>query len=109
MAETVDAGVGSHVNAEKLQSKQDLPMENILACVAGIMIMVAVVELYPEAWRHATATGENSTTSTTDSGGPSSIKDPQRQPSALQGKPSVFVGSLSGFIVMLATEWYLNE
>ena len=109
LAVTDAAGVGSLVNAEKLQSKQDLPMENILACVAGIMIMVAIVELYPEAWRHATATGENSTTSTTDSGGPSSIKDPQRQPSVLQGKPSVFVGSLCGFIVMLATEWYLNE
>jgi ZIP family zinc transporter len=29
-----------------------LPLENVLACVAGIMCMVACLELYPEAFRH---------------------------------------------------------
>lgn len=53
-------------------------MENVLAFVAGIMIMVAVAELFPEALRHT--------------------KD---------GKTPFVVGILCGVVLMVATELYL--
>ena len=53
-------------------------MENVLAFVSGIMIMVAIAELFPEAWRHT--------------------KD---------GKFAFVAGTLCGIVVMLATELYL--
>ena len=53
-------------------------MENVLAFVAGIMIMVALAELFPEARRHAK-----------DSNTP------------------LITGTLCGMVLMLATELYL--
>ena len=66
-----------------LQTSQ-IPMENVLACVAGIMCTVAAVELYPEALRHV---------STNDTG-----KKDYRQ---------LIYGTLVGMIIMIATERYL--
>lgn len=57
-----------------------LPLENVLACVAGIMCTVAALELYPEAISHAARN-----------------RNPQ----------SVAVGTVLGALLMLATEWYL--
>ena len=94
---------------EQMPPKQELPMENILACVAGIMIMVAVVELYPEAWRHATTKPRNTTTFTPDSEGVTSSSGWCNPSYVVHGKPSIFFGSVCGIIVMVATEWYLNE
>ncbi|CAB9505349.1 Zinc transporter ZupT [Seminavis robusta] len=54
-------------------------MENVLAFVAGIMIMVAVAELFPEALRHTS-----------------------------QGKFHFVAGTLAGVLLMLATELYLE-
>jgi len=53
-------------------------MENVLAFVAGIMIMVAVAELFPEALRHTQ-----------------------------DGKFHFVAGTVAGIIVMVATEVYL--
>jgi ZIP family zinc transporter len=52
-------------------------MENVLAFVAGIMIMVAMYELFPEARRHTS-----------------------------QGKSYLVAGTIFGIIVMVATELY---
>ena len=57
---------------------------NILACVAGIMIMVALIELYPEAWRH------------------------QQQIQQKYGIHSIVAGTLVGMAIMIATEWYID-
>lgn len=57
-----------------------LPLANVLACVAGIMCTVAVVELYPEAYRSR------------------SDKKSYR---------SMVFGTLVGMVIMMATEWYL--
>jgi zinc transporter ZupT len=54
-------------------------MENVLAFVAGIMIMVAVAELFPEGWRHTH-----------------------------EGKTPFAAGLLCGIVLMVATELYLD-
>jgi ZIP family zinc transporter len=56
-----------------------LPLENILAFVAGIMCMVAIIELYPEALNH--------------------VKQKNYR--------GIVWGSLLGMLIMVATEWYL--
>lgn len=66
--------------ALRSSESQNLPLENILACVAGIMCMVAVVELYPEALNHVTQNNYR----------------------------GLFLGTLAGMFVMIATEWYLQ-
>ena len=55
-----------------------LPMENVLAFVAAIMVMVAVCELFPEAKRHTE-----------------------------QGKEYFVAGTITGILIMAATELYL--
>jgi zinc transporter ZupT len=57
-----------------------LNMKNVLAFVAGIMITVAVVELFPEANRHM----------------------------KVHRLPGIF-GTVTGAVVMLASETYLNS
>jgi ZIP family zinc transporter len=61
----------------------NLPLENVLACVAGIMCTVAFVELYPEAMRHVPSTD------------------------ASKDYGSLIYGTLVGMAIMMATEWYL--
>jgi len=56
-----------------------IPLEDILACVAGIMCMVAAIELYPEALNH--------------------VKH--------QNYRGIVSGTLVGMIIMIATECYL--
>lgn len=70
-----------------LKSSQ-IPMENVLACVAGIMCAVAIVELYPEALRHVPTINQESLGSKKD----------YRQ---------LMYGTLVGMVIMVATEWYL--
>ena len=41
--------IGAIVALVVLRNTPHLPLENVLATVAGIMCMVAVIELYPEA------------------------------------------------------------
>lgn len=57
-----------------------LPLENVLACVAGIMCMVSIVELYPEAVRSL---------------------------SKNKSYFSIVAGTLVGMAIMMLTEWYL--
>jgi ZIP family zinc transporter len=45
---------GAAVALLLLRNQSTFPLENVLAFVAGIMIMVALWELYPEAKRHDT-------------------------------------------------------
>lgn len=64
-------------------SKQDdestfFNMENVLAFVAGIMIMVALYELFPEAKRHTS-----------------------------QGNQHLVAGTVCGIVIMVATELYI--
>ena len=56
-----------------------LCMENVLALVAGIMITVALYELFPEANRHTS-----------------------------QGKAALITGTVAGIFVMVATELYVT-
>ncbi|KAL3927992.1 MAG: hypothetical protein SGBAC_012848 [Bacillariaceae sp.] len=83
-----------------------IPMENVLACVAGIMCAVACIELYPEALRHVpllrlsagrrmTANNHNNTES------PSATGATRKDYSQL------IYGTLLGMAIMIATEWYL--
>lgn len=53
-------------------------MENVLAFVAGIMIMVALYELFPEAKRHAS-----------------------------QGNQHLVAGTICGIVIMMVTEFYV--
>lgn len=71
--------LGAMVALSVLQSTKDLPLENILACVAGIMCMVAVVELYPEAYRHVHQ----------------------------QNYVGMLWGTIVGMAIMITTEYYL--
>jgi ZIP family zinc transporter len=72
--------MGAMVALSVLNNTTDsLPLENILACVAGIMCMVAAVELYPEAYRHVRH----------------------------QQYTGMIYGTLVGILIMVATEWYL--
>ena len=74
--------------------KSSLPLENVLAAVAGIMCTVAFLELYPEAYRYALV-DENR----------NNANDKQiRKP---PGFASLIWGSIVGIAIMLATEWYL--
>ena len=57
-----------------------LHIGNVLSCVAGIMCMVAVVELYPEAFRHA---------------------------KQKHGTEYIIAGTLCGILVMVATEYII--
>jgi len=66
------------VKGESSMEGAILNLENILSFVAGIMIMVAVWELFPEAKRHTHQT-----------------------------KKYFWYGTISGIIIMLLTEWYL--
>jgi ZIP family zinc transporter len=63
-----------------LGNGRTLHIGNVLACVAGIMCMVAVMELYPEAFRHA---------------------------QQVHGTESIVAGTLCGILVMVATEYVI--
>jgi len=67
-----------HAPGEEEVKPLILNMENVLAFVAGIMIMVAMAELFPEALRHTK-----------------------------EGKSSFVTGTICGVVLMLATELYL--
>ena len=59
---------------------QSAHMKNVLAFVAGIMIMVAIRELIPEAQRHSR-----------------------------EGQQAFAAGALTGMLVMLASDYVLEE
>ena len=59
---------------------QMISLENILAYVAGIMCMVAMLELYPEARKHRSTSSKSY---------------------------SMTIGTICGMTIMIATEWYL--
>jgi zinc transporter ZupT len=92
------------------ESPPPLPMANILACVAGIMIMVALVELYPEAWRHATATQNTimHPPTTANASKPTMSSSYQEHASSSAGKQSILAGTVCGMLIMVTTEWCLN-
>lgn len=74
-----------------------LELENVLASVAGVMCMVAAMELYPEAVRQLSVeTG--------------SLEDSKKALVATPSTPSyrsIVWGTLVGMGMMIATEWYL--
>jgi ZIP family zinc transporter len=63
-----------------LRNGTTLHIGNVLACVAGIMCMVAAMELYPEAFRHV---------------------------QQAHGTESIVAGTLCGILVMVATEYVI--
>lgn len=78
-----------------------LPLENVLASVAGVMCMVAVMELYPEAVRSLPSS--------------SVLLLQQQQPdkpkrglgTVLRSYRPILWGTLVGMAMMVTTEWYL--
>lgn len=79
IAEPLGAALALVVLRSSSSRNIHLPLENILACVAGIMCMVAVVELYPEALNHVRH----------------------------KNYKGIIGGTLAGMFIMVATEWYL--
>ena len=79
VAEPLGAALALVVLRSSSAHSLQLPLENILACVAGIMCMVAIMELYPEALNH--------------------VKK--------QNYTGVAWGTLVGMVIMVSTEWIL--
>lgn len=84
LAEPIGAAV-----ALSILRNTPLPLENVLATVAGIMCMVAVKELYPESIRALP---------------PSRDRDGRR---SLRSFRQIFLGTIIGMGLMIATELYL--
>lgn len=85
LAEPLGAAValyclGGSPAANEKDSDMSISMNNVLAFVAGIMIMVAVVELFPEATRH-------------------------KKGHAI----SFYSGTISGVVLMIGSETYLES
>ncbi|KAG7371426.1 zinc transporter-domain containing protein [Nitzschia inconspicua] len=89
--------IGAVVALSVLQTTK-LELENVLASVAGIMCMVAVMELYPEAIRQLSSAEESG-----------QISDTNKKPkgSRTPSYRSIVWGTLAGMAMMIATEWYL--
>ena len=79
VAEPLGAALALVILRSSSSHSLQFPLENILACVAGIMCMVAIIELYPEALKHVKK--ENYT--------------------------GVAWGTLVGMVIMVSTEWLL--
>jgi zinc transporter ZupT len=75
-----------------------LELENVLASVAGVMCMVAVMELYPEAIRQLDNTPYDSSGNVEDAGKP-----------AIPSYRSILWGTIMGTSMMVATEWWLPK
>jgi len=91
-----------------------ITLEDVLAFVAGIMSMVAVCELFPEARRHIVKASHSLSSPSTANVGNAGSK----QHGAASGHDAVtpagasemsfYGGALSGFLIMLLTEWCLD-
>lgn len=87
-----------------------ISLEDVLAFVAGIMTMVALSELFPEAWRHldtstvASSYRDSSSNNASSNGG-------ALKPMATAGasKTSFIAGTLCGIFIMCLTEWFLDS
>jgi ZIP family zinc transporter len=96
--------IGAIVALLVLQNTK-LELENVLATVAGVMIMVAMMELYPEAIQQLKQQQQQQASSMQ----PVVMREgnkQQPQPSALS-YGSIVWGTLVGMAMMIATEWYL--
>jgi hypothetical protein len=80
-----------------------LPLENVLASVAGVMTMVAVLELYPESVRQQ----QQRIQQLKEGGGGENPGKPSSLTAILQSYSPVIWGTLVGMGMMVATEWYL--
>ena len=81
-------------------------LENVLGFVAGVMITVALWELYPEAIRASRHAAAGSNTSSREIG-----RQPLRRPTRFllqKQNRSIVWGSVMGVALMLATELYLT-
>jgi hypothetical protein len=88
-----------------------LPLENVLASVAGVMCMVAVLELYPEAIRSLPGQGFDYTQLSQSSRTNDKLKQQQPKGRTLGNlvtsyRPIIW-GTVLGIVMMVATEWYL--
>jgi hypothetical protein len=109
--------IGAVVALLVLQSTK-LPLENVLASVAGVMCMVALLELYPEAIRslrqphHSTYNQPPGPSSqgaglTMEAGGGGAIMGAATTQRHDKRKGSILWGTFTGAAMMVATEWYL--
>jgi ZIP family zinc transporter len=73
-----------------------ISLEDVLAFVAGVMTTVAICELFPEARRHMRRDDKGKSEPSSSQGG------------ELATPSSYYGGILSGFVTMVATEWYLQ-
>eukprot|EP00588_Corethron_pennatum_P035431 CAMPEP_0194349662 /NCGR_PEP_ID=MMETSP0171-20130528/107211_1 /TAXON_ID=218684 /ORGANISM="Corethron pennatum, Strain L29A3" /LENGTH=88 /DNA_ID=CAMNT_0039117135 /DNA_START=826 /DNA_END=1092 /DNA_ORIENTATION=+ len=69
-----------------------LSLEDILAFTAGIMSMVSVCELLPEAWNHMHSTSKGN----------------DRNKKSIDAKIAFASGIFVGIFVMVVTEWILE-
>ena len=95
--------IGAVVALLVLQNTK-LELENVLATVAGIMIMVAIMELYPEAIQQLRLQQQQSSALPQMSNGGEGKKQQQSAPPSYR---SIVWGTLVGMAMMIATEWYL--
>jgi zinc transporter ZupT len=93
--------VGALVALLVLQNTK-LPLENVLACVAGVMTMVALLELYPEAIRQ-----QQQQIQQQQKDGPLGPRKESSVMTVIQSYNPIIWGSLVGMGMMVATEWYL--
>lgn len=81
-----------------------ISLEDVLAFVAGIMTMVALSELFPEARRHLVTSCSNR-----DSSSNNVTKPIESLTRTGASKTSFLAGTLSGIFIMLLTEWFLDS
>jgi zinc transporter, ZIP family len=87
--------IGAMVALLVLQNTK-LELENVLASVAGVMCMVAAMELYPEAIRQLEIPIDHG-----------NAQDAKKSSIPTAGYESIIWGTLAGMGLMIATEWYL--
>ncbi|KAL3927351.1 MAG: hypothetical protein SGARI_005349 [Bacillariaceae sp.] len=92
--------IGAIVALLVLQNTK-LELENVLATVAGVMIMVALMELYPEAIQQLKIQQQAATQQMSNGG------EGKKQQHLGPSYRSVVWGTLIGMAMMIATEWYL--
>jgi ZIP family zinc transporter len=88
-----------------------ISLEDVLAFVAGIMTMVALSELFPEARRHLDTSCSNRDYSSNNvtKHGSSALKTNESLTRTGASKTSFLAGTLSGIFIMLLTEWLLDS
>ena len=90
-------------NDETSNNKFPFDMESVLAFTAGIMISVALLELYPEAIAHSIQYQQQSPTN--HKGGTTKPHGFLKGLVLNGGTQSIWAGTIMGIVIMVTTEW----